>query len=363
MPYDAARDASPLTRAQIRHLAATAARELAWAAGAARREAAGWRRRALAIPDPTLRAGALHSLDHKAGFVHGAALFATLPRRRSRPLVRALVAYELIIDYLDEVHERHPTVANGLRLHRALADAVSLEQPGCGYYRHHPTGDDGGFLLALVDACRDGCAQLPAFDRVEQAVAAAARRSAVLGLNHADDPLARDRLLQEWAARERPSSALAWFESSAAASASLSVLALLAAAADPPDGRGLAQVEAAYDPWPLLTATMLDSYADLAADEASGAHSYLLHYDSHAAAVARLHECVSTSMRLARALPDGGRHAVVVGCMIALFLSSDGANSPDLRETTRALARSGGSLVRLLVPILRIWRRVHRQSS
>jgi hypothetical protein len=108
---------------------------------------------------------------------------------------------------------------------------------------------------------------------------------------------------------------------------------------------------------------MLDSYADLDEDSEPGGHSYLLHYDSPEAAIARLHECVSTSMRLARTVPNGGRHAVIVGCMIALFLSSDGANKPELRETTRALARSGGSLVRLLVPILRIWRRVHNQSS
>ncbi len=108
---------------------------------------------------------------------------------------------------------------------------------------------------------------------------------------------------------------------------------------------------------------MLDSYADLEEDAAPGGHSYLLHYASQETAIARLHECVSTSMRLARRAPRGGRHAVIVGCMVALFLSSDGANRPELRATTRALARSGGSLVRLLVPILRIWRRVHGQSS
>ncbi len=363
MPYDAARDASPLTPAQIRNLYAMAVRQVGWAALATREEAAGWRARACAIPDGTLRANALHSLDHKAGFIHGAALFAALPRRRCRPLLRALVAYELIIDFLDEVHERHPTVANGLQLHRALADAVAPAGAISDYFRYHPVADDGGYLASLVRACQEGCAQLPSFGLVEQAVSAGARRAAVLALNHAPDPRTRDHLLRRWAAHERPGAELAWFEWTAAASASLAVLALLAAAAEPVVAHDLTRIEAAYDPWPILSATMLDSYADLVADAASGAHSYLRHYDSHEAAVERLHECVSTSMRLAGALPNGGRHAVIVACMIALFLSSDGANSPELRETTRALARSGGSLVRLLVPVLRIWRRVHKQSS
>ncbi len=363
MPHDAVRDASPLTPAQIASLFATVVRQLGWTARVARREAISWRAHACAIPDASLRAGALHSLDHKAGFIYGAALFATLPRRRSRPLVRALIAYELIIDFLDEVHERHPTVANGLQLHRALADAVSPATATPDYYRHHPVAEDGDYLAALVRACQDGCAQLPSFGRVEQAVAASARRAAVLGLNHAPDPRTRDHLLRRWAARERPGAELAWFEWSAAASASLAVLALLAAAAEPADSRVVSAIEAAYDPWPLLSATMLDSYSDLAADAASGGHSYLLHYSSQEAAFTRLHECVATSMRLTRALPRGGRHAVIVACMVALFLSSDGANAPELRETTRSLARSGGSLVRLLVPVLRIWRRVHGQSS
>ncbi|MDO8197801.1 MULTISPECIES: DUF2600 family protein [unclassified Conexibacter] len=324
-----------------------------------------WRSLANAIPDHDLRADAISSLLEKRGYADGAALFTILPAHRDRALLRVLVAYETIVDYLDNVSERCRTYENGQLLHQALREALDPGGPLSDWYRHNGTGDDGGYLAALVGCCREGCARLPSFERVREHIALETRRSLVLGLNHELDPARRDDYLRTWAQQEFPAERKhPWFELSAGASATLIVHALLALAAQPTVSDG--QIEAVaglHWPWVALATTMLDSYADLEEDRAPGGHSYLLHYDSHEAAIARLHECVATSMRLTRTLPRGGRHAVIVGCMIALFLSSDGANSPELRETTRALARSGGSLVRLLVPVLRVWRRVHKQSS
>jgi tetraprenyl-beta-curcumene synthase len=64
------------------------------------RELNGWRERAESIPACAIRADALYVLEHKRTHAHGAALFWTLPRRRSMPLLRLLVAYELIWDFL-----------------------------------------------------------------------------------------------------------------------------------------------------------------------------------------------------------------------------------------------------------------------
>ena len=107
-------------------------------------------------------------------------------------------------------------------------------------------------------------------------------------------------------------------------------------------------------PWLSLTTTMLDSYVDQFEDTVKNHHSYIAHYSSHEVAVARLGEIVERAGRDARALRNGHRHAVIVASMVAMYLSNDSAG--DMRATTGTLLDAGGSLTKLLLPILRAWR-------
>jgi tetraprenyl-beta-curcumene synthase len=365
MPHAAAVDPTPLSPAQIRALAAAAARELTWGLRAVRREAREWHALAASIPDATLRADALHSLTRKRGHADGAALFTILPRRRAPTLLRLLVAYETIWDFLDNVSERHPTPENGRQLHLALVDALDPGRPLADYYRFHPACDDAGYLVTLVCACRDGCDALPSYGRVRGVVVGEASRARVLGLNHERDPTLRDVALLEWAAEEFPGERdLNWFELSGAASASLVVHVLLALAAESElADQDVAAAYAAYWPWISLATTMLDSYVDQAEDAASGNHSYIAHYDDPAWAARRVRESIVVSMDRALRLRDGQRHAVIVGCMVAMYLTKDSARAPDLAATTRAFIDAGGSLTRLLIPMLRAWRVLYGSPS
>lgn len=365
MPPAGSVDPTPLSPAQIRALVGGATRELSWGLHAVSRETRRWRSIAAAIPDAPIREDALHALDHKRGHADGAALFTILPCRRQPALLTLLVAYETIWDFLDNVSERHPTHRNGLQLHRALTDALDPYGPLTDYYRYHPWSDDGGYLAALVTACRECCRSLPSFGRVGSLVRREAGRALVLGINHETDPARRDAALREWARREYPDEReLSWFELGGAASASLVVHVLLTLAARP--GLRDAEVVAVYDahwPWIALATTMLDSYVDQADDEATGDHSYIAHYPDRETAIARLQYSISRALAGALALRDGHRHAVIVGCMIAMYLSKDSASDPERRTTTAALVGEGGSLVRLLVPILRAWRLFYGQRS
>jgi hypothetical protein len=49
--------------------------------------------------------------------------------------------------------------------------------------------------------------------------------------------------------------------------------------------------------------------------------------------------------------------------MIALYLSKDSARVSAMRDDTGAMAASGGSLTRLLLPILRLWRTAYAVRS
>ncbi len=108
---------------------------------------------------------------------------------------------------------------------------------------------------------------------------------------------------------------------------------------------------------------MLDSYVDQVEDEANGDHSYIAHYASPAIAAQRLREIVERAARESRGLPNGHRHAVIAACMIAMYLSRDSARTPAMRATTGKLIDAGGSLTRVLLPILRLWRIAYAQRS
>ncbi len=344
-----------------------AARDLLWGLPAVAREVRAWRALASTIPDIAIREDALGALERKRGHTDGAALFCALPRRRDARLLALLVAYEIMWDFLDSANERGAQTGtiNGRQLHLALIEGLDPDARISSYYRYHPWREDGGYLRRLVEVCRETCPRLPSYGRVARLTVGEAHRAQVLGLNHDPNPVRRDQRLRRWAARDRPGGhGATWYEWTGAASASLTVHVLLALAAEPTcRAVDVAAVHAAYFPWISAATTMLDSYVDQAEDAAAGDHSYIAHYPDGEAAVRRVCQLIRRSALAARALPDGTRHAVIVACMIALYLTKDSARTAEMRGSTRSLARAGGSLAELLLPILRLWRILYGQRS
>jgi tetraprenyl-beta-curcumene synthase len=356
------------------------ARELIWGLRQVSREVDHWRTRAELIPDADLRADALEALTRKRGNINGAALFWTLPDRRNRDLLSVLVTFEILADYLDCVNERGADlgIGNGLQLQLALVEALDRSAETSDYYRHHHGSEDGGYLDELVRSCRSGCRKLPSYEIVRPVLRNAAALAPVLSLNHEPDPGRRDRALRDWAQRRWPDLSLAgaqapgpdelsWFERTAGASAWLTVLAMIALAAEPRHPTGpqheVQDTYEAYLRWISTTGAMLDSYGDITEDLVNGDHSYIGHYPSLNVAVERLCELVCRSRKEAAALPKGERHSVLAACMIAFYLSKDSVRDPTVRPRTRQLVRAGGPMVAALIPVLRVWRTTHDQRA
>ena len=348
-------------------LAGAATRELRWGLGEVSREVDRWRALAQRIPEDALRDDALTAIGRKRANIDGAALFWTLPRVRSRELLQLLVAYEILADYLDCTSERgaHGGTANGRQLHRALIEALDPDLEVSDYYRFHPWAEDGGYVRALVDTCRQICVRLPSYEAARPLLHRAACLTQVLALNHEPDPRRRDALLRAWADEHfAGDDELAWFEWTGGASAWLTILALLALAADPGRDAGEAKdTYAVYMPWVSLTGTMLDSYGDVAEDAANSAHSYIAHYASTDTAARRVAEIISRALDRAASLRTGERHVVLACCMVAMYLSTDSVRTPQTRALTQSLIHAAGPLARLLLPVLRGWRLIYGQRA
>jgi tetraprenyl-beta-curcumene synthase len=340
---------------------------LTWALPTVAREVGRWRALADKIKDPRIREDALAALAEQRTHIDGAALFSILPRTRNPSLLRLLVAYEIIWDFLDNVNERSANVgvANGLQLHLALIDALDPARPISDYYKLCPGYDDCGYLRALVIDCRANCAHLPSYNRIRLSVTREAFRGQVCAINHDPDPAGRDATLLAWAIREFPSGHEAsWFELTAAASTDLTIYALLALASEQTcTDEQIARISSAYFPWVSVLTAMLDSYADQHEDQSSGNHSYMAHYSTPELATERICVLISRCLEEAGSLKDGEKHILIAACMFAMYLSKDSALAPSMGETTRRLVESGGSLTRVLHPILRLWRAAYGLGS
>ena len=276
------------------------------------------------------------------------------------------MAYELIWDFLDNLSER--AVAHGhtdgWQLHLAIAEAIDPAARPSDYYRHHPWHDDGGYLRGLVLACQESCRALPSYPEVRDVALREARRAQVLAINHHPEPRLRDMLLKRWVSTEYPDRPHArWWELSGAASAPLAIHALLALAAEPSCSQwDVTRTYIAYTPLSAAT-TMLDSYVDRQQDRDTGDHSYIAHYPDEQDAVAGVRTLVAKSLTGVCDLPNGQRHAVIAASMIAMYLSKQTTPAPDLLDGTSTFLQAGGSLTRILLPILRAWRIAYAQRT
>jgi tetraprenyl-beta-curcumene synthase len=343
------------------------ARQLIWGVPAVISELREWRVHAAEIPDEVIRRDALEALDRKRGNTHGAALFWTLPRSRSRSLLRLLVTYQVMWDFLDCVSESGACAgqANGWQLHRALVDAVDPSRPISDYYALHPWCQDGGYLHALVEVCRQCCRELPAFQMVRPVLVREAMRAGVQAINHDLDPVLRRAALEEWVAREYPDEhEVTWFELAGAAGAGLAIYALFALASEPACSKtDVTCAYRAYFPWTSAIATMLDSFVDQEEDLAGGDHCYVAYYQTPEQATERIARLIRRCLQETHTLRNSERHTLLAACMVAMYLSKDSARTAAMRSRTQRLVNAGGSLTKYLLPVLRSWRTVFGQRS
>jgi len=325
----------------------------------ARRLVRAWTIVAREIPDPTLRAHALHKLTREGLNPEAAAFFAVLaPRRHRRALVQAMVGFQIAYDYLDAINEDlwGASVANGLQLHAALVDAVRETSSGVDYYLHHPQRDDGGYLCELVARCRAALGTLPATSALEAVLVRAVWRCGeAQSRNHAV-AVEGDAQLIEWTRSLGCAREYLWWELAAAGISCLAVHALFAAAACGADEREAERLDAAYFPSVCSISALLDSLIDRSHDALGSNHSFVAHYRDEAQASQRFAAITGEARALSLELARHARHAVILAGIASFYLSAPEARSPHARAVARStLARLGPSRVPILA-VMR-WRR------
>lgn len=322
------------------------------------REVRIWRARAREIPDPALRRIALQAHGEKRGNLEGAAAFAAFAEPAGRhAAVRAVVAYQTMFDYLDNLSEEpsEDPIASGRRLNGALLTAIAPGEPHHDYYAHRRRREDGGYLHALIATCRTALTALPSFATIAELARQATERVATYqSLNHGDGNGRHDSF-ERWARDSGQVHArLRWWETGAAAGSTLDLFALIAAAADPAlDPRVARMLGAAYFPWVGALHSLLDSLADRAEDLATGRRGLIDYYDSPDEAADRIATIATEAMSQVSELPGGHSHALIVAAMTSFYLCDlSMSSSPHARLATPAVLDAIGRLARPTMLIL-----------
>lgn len=327
----------------------------------ARRELKLWELRASAIPDPVLRAHALAKLQDERIVAEGAAAFATLAVRRHRTaVIRICVAYEVMYDYLDAIGEDPVAdpLAHNRCVHGALIDAIEPAGPCHDHYRHYSRSDDGGYLHALIDACREHLTSLPAARTVRPALRRfAARAGTAQSFNHAGTSGAHSAL-EAWAESQQIEDA-AWWEVAAAASDPLGVFALFAAASnDQTMPCDVTAIEHAYYPWIGALVWLMESLTDEQEDALSGNHSYIGRYASSRHAADRLAVISRRATTATLGLPRGSQHHVLLTGVVSMYLSKPDADGEAMQACARAIRDEIRGPIAALMLVLRLRRNI-----
>jgi tetraprenyl-beta-curcumene synthase len=325
-----------------------------------------WRARALAIPDPVLRGIALQALA-KRGNMEGAAAFATFaPRVHRQAAVRAAVAFQSAYNYLDTLSEQPTPMPsrNGRRLHQALLVALDLSAPHLDYYAHHDSHrerDDGGYLEALVNACRDALRELPSYPIAAPAARRAAERVVSFQAFNSD-PHGEREAIESWAREQTPpGTGLRWWETAASGGSSLGVHVMIASAAEPTlCAEHVDLLERAYFPWIGALHSMLDQLVDTAEDAHTGQRNLIDLYASTEQAAERMSLLAERALACAGALEPAHRHELIVAAMASFYLSAPEAHEGDAAPVSRAVLDVFGPLARPALAVFNTRRAAER---
>jgi tetraprenyl-beta-curcumene synthase len=321
-----------------------------------------WERRAAAIQQPELRTLALAKLHGERFNAEVAATLATIaPAAQRASAIEAIVALEVLYDYLDGLTEQPSTepLEEGDALFGAFRDAVDLAaSPGGGdYFRHRAGHDDGGYLLDLSTATHAVLAGLPAMGAVaDVAVRATARCAQAQVRKHAVPSIGTEQL-ESWARGEAAGTSLGWRELTAgAASSVLTVHALIAAAADPRTTPGdAAGLEQTYLLIGVLI-TALDSLIDYSGDVSAGEPGFVGLYHNQEELTLALTDTCRRAAAQASTVTNAPHHLMTLAGVVAYYTSAPGARSQIARPVAEHLQAQLRPLITPTLTVMRTWR-------
>ncbi len=312
-----------------------------------KRELQHWRKEASSCLDQVLKTQALNSINSKDFHCYGGAVFAVEAADKEQQLIRLIVAYQTICDYLDNLCDRNDCLDGQAfrQLHIALQDAL---QPGVlksDYYKYYPNHNDGDYLDKLVGECHTCLEKLPSYHLVYDELACLAQWYIDLQVKKHINIQHREKILIEWADTNRLAyPGIYWQEFAAASGSTLAIFALFALASKPYlQAQEVKETVAAYFPWICGLHILLDYFIDQAEDREGGDLNFTFYYADNQAMMDRLSLFIHQAHYQASQLSNPIFAKTVIEGLLAMYLSDTKIKRQGYQQMARTLIKASGS--------------------
>jgi tetraprenyl-beta-curcumene synthase len=309
-----------------------------------RKELDGWRKVAGEIPDLELRKQALDSLETKQFHCQGGAVYAAIELPERHTLIKLIVAYQTISDYLDNLCDRSTSMdpEDFRLLHQSMLDAINPDALPLHYYAFRQEQNDGGYLLKLVETCHSCIRLLPGY-----AIALPFIQDLV-GLytdlqvyKHIDPELREEALLNWWSIHRDRTPQLGWNEFAAATGSTVGVFMLFLSATDPHlDQATVATIHSSYFPHVCCLHIMLDYLIDQEEDRVGGDLNFCNYYKDSETLLDRIAFIVESAREDVANIPSPSFHRLIIEGLLAIYLSDPKVREQqEVRSISRRLMR------------------------
>ncbi|PKM76344.1 MAG: DUF2600 domain-containing protein [Firmicutes bacterium HGW-Firmicutes-15] len=293
-----------------------------------------------------LRVQALNSIAGKDFHCQGGAVFAVPYSENEELLLKLIVAYQTLCDYLDNLCDR-ANCLDGVafrELHESLLDALTPGVEVHNYYLSYPCQDDGGYIAKLVEECRQCLVQMPSYNVVYPDLIQLAQIYIDLQVKKHIAWEHREKTLIDWANSHlsgHPS--ILWNEFAAASGSTLALFALFGLATQRKISRSDSQIMVqTYFPWICGLHILLDYFIDQEEDRAGGDLNFTFYYSNQEEMMNRLKIFIREAHTRASQLPHPGFEKTVIEGLLAMYFSDKKVKKQGIHKMARELINESG---------------------
>ncbi|MCT8137249.1 tetraprenyl-beta-curcumene synthase family protein [Anaerobacillus sp. CMMVII] len=306
-----------------------------------------WKEKASKIPNEELRKQALASIDTKTFHCEGGSIYGILSEKNSEDVIRFIVAYQTISDYLDNLCDRSTSLdpTDFRSLHQSMLHALTPGAKLENYYRYREEQNDGGYLHELVTTCQEVIGKLPALDNIHEFNLELAQYYCDLQVHKHVKKEERVPRLEKWFKQYQDQlPEMSWYEFSACAGSTLGIFCLVAYATNENFTRTQAQeVMNSYFPWVQGLHIMLDYFIDQDEDRQGGDLNFCFYYENEEHLINRLERFAIEADKSIDSLPNQAFHSFITKGLLAIYLADEKVRRQEnVRQLSKRLLRIGG---------------------
>ncbi len=313
----------------------------------AHKELAFWKERAENIPNEELRRQALASVTEKAFHCEGGGILGLLAEEHVEEVIRFIVAYQTISDYLDNLCDRSTSSdSEDFRMiHQAMVDSLLLDSADTNYYCLRDEQNDGGYLQHLVRTCQSVLKATTHYQLISDTLQELGGYYCDLQVYKHVNVEEREELLKNWFhEHEEKVSKMEWYEFSACAGSTLGIFCLVAYAfGEQLTTEQIKQLRNGYFPYIQGLHILLDYFIDQEEDRREGDLNFCAYYPHQDTMLQRFSYFMEQADEQICNIPHAAFHRLINRGLIGIYLTDKKLHKQKhLKKLARRIVKFGG---------------------